>query len=102
MSKRQAVTAVAYDKSGRVISIGRNSYINTHPLQAKYAKKSGNPDAIYIHAELDAIIRARGRPIHRLFVSRYSNDGSFAMAKPCKACQLAIADNNIKHVEWTE
>lgn len=102
MSKRQAVTATAYDKSGRIISIGHNSYINTHPLQAKYARKSGNPDAIYIHAELDAIIRARGRPIHRLFVSRHNNDGHHAMAKPCKACQLAIRDFSIKHVEWTE
>src|SRR3546814_11374162 len=80
VSKRQAVTAVAYDKSGRVISIGRNSYINTHPLQAKYANKSGNPDAIYIHSELDAIIRSRGSPLHSLFVSLYIIFFTFSFA----------------------
>lgn len=102
MSKRQELTAIAYDKRGRIISIGTNSYVLTHPLQARYARKSGSPDAVYIHAEIDAIVRARGKPIHRIFVSRMDGNGNYVMAKPCKACQLAIKDFNIKYVEWTE
>lgn len=101
MSKRQELTAIAYDKRGRIISIGSNSYVVTHPLQAKYARKAGNPDAVYIHAEIDAIVRARGRHIHKLFVSRRNVHGDYVMAKPCRACQLAIRDFGIELVEYT-
>lgn len=102
MSKVQELTAIAYDKRGRIISIGNNSYVITHPLQAKYARKVGCPDAVYIHAEIDAIVRARGRKIHRIFVSRMDAHGNYVMAKPCKACQLALKDFGIKLVAWTE
>lgn len=101
MSKRQEVTAIAYDKRGRVISIGTNSYTTTHPLQAKYARKAGSPDAIYIHAEVDALVRARGRRVHRIFVSRRDANGNSVMAAPCKSCQLALRDFGVKLVEYT-
>lgn len=102
MSKRQELTAIAYDKRGRIISIGSNSYVITHPMQAKYARKAGCPDAVYIHAEIDAIVRARGRKIHRMSVCRVDSFGNYVLAKPCRACQLALKDFNILHVEWTK
>jgi deoxycytidylate deaminase len=101
MSKRQEVTAITYDKRGRILSIGKNSYVNTHTIQAKYARKAGLPDAVYIHAEIDALIRARGRQIHKILVIRYGADGKPANAKPCKICQLALKDYNVKHIQHT-
>lgn len=102
MSKIQELVAIAYDKRGRVISVGNNSYVITHPLQAKYARKAGCPDAVFIHAEIDAIVRARGRRIHRIFVSRRDSSGNYCLAKPCKSCQLAIKDFGIELVEYTK
>lgn len=98
--KRFDLTAFAYDKRGRLLAVGRNSYIQTHPLQAKFAKKAGRPQAIYVHAELAALMKAR-QQVHRLVVVRYNKDGSPGNAKPCEICQLAIKEFGVKHVEHT-
>lgn len=98
--KRPKLTALAYDKRGRLLSVGTNSYIRTHPLQAKYSRKAGKPDAIYIHAELAALLKARGK-VHKLVVVRYGKKGQPLLAKPCAACQLAINDWNVEIVEHT-
>lgn len=95
--KKQELTALAYDKRGRLLSVGRNSYVRTHPMQAKYSKRVGRPDAIYIHAELDALLKARG-PVHKLVVMRFNSQGRPVCAKPCAACQLAIHDWGVKIV----
>ena len=98
--KRFDLTAFAYDKRGRLLAVGRNSYIQTHPLQAKFAKKAGRPQAIYVHAELAALMKAR-QQVHKLVVFRYNKDGSPGNAKPCEICQLAIEAFNVKYVEHT-
>ena len=41
MTTKHKITAIIYDKKGRVLSIGQNSYIKTHPYQAKIAKQVG-------------------------------------------------------------
>ena len=101
MSRQQQLTAIAYDKKGRIISVGNNSYVRTHTMQARYARKVGKPGAIFLHAEIDAIVKARGRPIHRLFVSRVTPNGEYGMAKPCEICQMALAEYGVKIVEHT-
>lgn len=101
MNARQQHTAIAYDKRGRVISIGKNSYCRTHPLQAKYASKSGNADKVYIHAEIDALVRAKSRKIHSIFVSRLDAHGNYVLSKPCASCMLALADFNISIIGHT-
>lgn len=101
MSRRYEITAIAYDKRGKVLSVGRNSYTKTHPLQAHYGRKSGRPNAIYLHAELRALLLAREQ-VHKLVVLRYDKDGKPAMAKPCPACQLAIREFNVRQVEYTK
>lgn len=100
MKKRFEITAFAYDKRGKLLAVGHNSYVKTHRLQAHYAKKAGRPQAIYLHAELAALMKAR-QPVHRLVVVRYNADGSPGNAKPCEICQLAIKAFNVKHVEHT-
>ena len=100
MSRKYDITALAYNKRGRLLAVGRNSYTRTHPLQAKFGAKAGKPNAIYIHAELDALTRSREQ-VHRLVVLRYDIKGRPALAKPCPACQLAIKSFKVKHVEHT-
>jgi tRNA(Arg) A34 adenosine deaminase TadA len=101
MSHHQ-VTALIYDKRGKVLSVGQNSYIKTHPLQAIHAKKTGNPEKLYLHAEVHAITRCRDlRRAHKIFVSRYNKSGQPVIAAPCPVCLSAIKAAGIKYVEHT-
>ena len=100
-SKKHAITALLYDKKGNILSIGYNSYIKTHPLQAKYAEAVGEPKKIYLHAEIDAIVKCKTlEKAYKLVVLRHNNDGP-ASAKPCRICQQAISKTRIKVVEHT-
>lgn len=95
-TKRQDVQAFAYDKRGRLLAVGFNSYVRTHTIQAKYAKRAGKPNAIYLHAELDCLLKARKRgKIHKLVVTRIGAKG-FLLAKPCPSCELAIKEFGVK------
>jgi deoxycytidylate deaminase len=102
MSSPQNLTAIIYDKKGRVISIGKNSYVKTHPLQAKLGAKTGRPEAIYLHAEVDALVKLKDwNKAHRIVVTRIGRNGDLLLAKPCPACQHAIKLAGIKHIEHT-
>jgi deoxycytidylate deaminase len=104
MSRRQtqSITAVIYDKKGRVLSVGKNSYVKTHPKQARHAHKVGLPDKIFLHAEMDAIIRCRDLSVaHKILVTRVTRNGKYGNAKPCPVCQSAIKEAGIGQVEWT-
>lgn len=73
---KQNLTAVIYDRKGRVLSIGQNSYIKTHPLQAKHANKVGLPDKHYLHAEVHAIVKCKDlSKAHKIFISRFGKEG---------------------------
>ena len=99
----QNVTAIIYDKRGRVLSIGKNSYHKTHRIQAEFARAVGLEKKIYLHAEVDAIIRCRSIDrAHKIVVSRFYKNGNPAKARPCKICQSAIESTPIKVIEWTE
>ena len=99
--QKHSVTAIAYNAKNKIISIGRNSYVKTHPLQASLAAKSNKPHCIYLHAEIDAIIRAKGAPIHTLKIFRIGKSGLYLNAAPCVICQEAIKQFKIKYVEHT-
>ncbi len=102
MTTRHALTAVIYDKRGRVISVGQNSYVKTHPLQAKHAAEVGMPDKQYLHAEIHAIVRCKDLSrAHKIFVSRWDKKGRPALAKPCPVCMSAIEAAGIQVVEHT-
>lgn len=94
--------AYAYDKRGRLLAVGHNSYKRTHRLQAYYSDKVGRPKAIYLHAELSALLKARtkGR-VHKLVVERFGKRGQPLCAAPCEACQLAIKDFKVVVVMHT-
>lgn len=102
MSKKFQVTAIIYDKRGKVLSVGNNSYIKTHPLQAEHARRAGEPYKIYLHAEVHAITRCHDiAKAHRIAIFRYLEDGSPADARPCKVCCSALKAANIKIIEHT-
>lgn len=96
------VTAIIQDKKGRTISIGRNSYTKTHPLQARAAKATGSPHRIYLHAEVAAIVRLKDwNRGYRLIVTRFDSLGNPVCAKPCPSCQHVIKLAGITRIEHT-
>lgn len=85
-----------------VLWIGYNK-LTTHPLQKEFGR---NASAIYLHAEIDAIVRALEEvsvPFHdaHMYVARVWKNGTPALAKPCVGCERAIVHFGITHVEWT-
>ena len=102
MSKKYQVTAIIYDKRNNILSIGTNSYIKTHPLQAKYATQVHEPQKVFLHAEIHAITRCKDlNQAHKIAIFRYREDGTPAMSKPCKVCQAALRQTKIKIIEHT-
>ena len=96
------ITAFIYDKRGRVLSVGKNSYVKTHPYQAKLAKETGMPYKIYLHAEIDAIIKCPDlKKAHSIFVVRVGAKGTHLLAKPCPVCMAAISAANIEKIKFT-
>jgi deoxycytidylate deaminase len=102
MKKKFSVTAIIYDKRGRVLSVGVNSYVKTHPMMAEYARRAGEPYKVFLHAEVAAIVRCvHIERAYKIVVIRYNEDGSPANARPCKICQAAIKTAGIEVVEHT-
>lgn len=96
------IKATIYDKKGRVISTGENSYWKSHPLQGKLAKKVGRPEAIFLHAEIAALVKLKDwTKAHRIKVERYDVYGNPVTAKPCAICQSALAKAGIEIIEHT-
>ncbi len=96
------IKAIIYDRRGKVLSVGFNSYIKTHPLQARHAYKNQEPSKIYLHAEIHAITRCSNlSKAHKILVTRFDRHGNPQLAKPCKVCQSAIREAGIKIIEYT-
>lgn len=99
---QQTITALIYDRRGRIISVGQNSYIKTHTLQARHAKKVGQPEKQFLHAEVHAITKCKDlRKAYKIFVARYNKYGEPMLAKPCEVCMSAIQSSGIKFIEHT-
>lgn len=100
--KKYSLTATIYDKRGRVLSTGRNSYWKTHPLQGEMSKLYGNGDQIFLHAEIHALVKLKDwSKAHKIKVERYEEDGTPALAKPCEVCAGALRKAGIEVVEHT-
>lgn len=100
MSK-QNITALAYDKRGRLLSLGRCSYTKTHPIQASYANKSVNNNRIFLHAEIDALIKA-DKQVYKMVIIRKGRSGQLLASKPCDMCLRALVDYGVEVLEYIE
>ena len=101
IKKLPKMGAILLTKGGNVY-YGINRY-RTHPLQKKFGR---NRNSVYLHAEIDAIVKAmryeKSIMGARLYVARVLKNGRPALAKPCPGCQRAIMAFRIGKVEWTE
>ena len=100
--KRFNIVATIYDKRGRKLTEGTNSYTKTHTLQAKFAVSVGLDDKVFLHAEISALskLRKHHKP-YRIVVERYKENGEPALARPCIVCQAAIESHGIPLVMFT-
>ena len=101
-TKKYYILAKCYDKKGRLLAAAFNSYTKTHPLQAYFARKVGHNHCEYLHAEIHAILKCRGKSIYKITTERYDARGLPANAKPCPICQEAIKAFGIEIVEYTK
>lgn len=82
------------------ISLGVNSR-KSHPLMKKFQNK---PEKIYLHAEVDAIIKAVKKfslDECTLFVLRQTRSGKIGLSKPCRGCQKTIRAFGLKEVYYS-
>lgn len=99
---KHILTAIVYDKRGRPLSIGQNSYTRTHPRQAAIAAKVGLPEKKFMHAEFSAITKCRDlKKAHKIVITRYNKQGEPVNAKPCPVCMELIRISGIKEIEHT-
>lgn len=94
-----------------IVSIGNNG-LRTHPLQKKYGK---NEEAIFLHAEIDAIaqglnhisreeLKASTLYVHRVKRNspiKHKAEWVDGLACPCDGCQGAIHAFGIKRVIYS-
>lgn len=91
------MAAVLYNKR-KFVSSGYNKIV-THPLQAKFCR---HEKAIYLHAEIAAIVAAKKSVENMImYVARVRRDDTPAIAKPCVGCQKALSFFKVKDVFWT-
>lgn len=93
------LACIITDKQGKLMSVGWNSS-KTHPIQARYAAKTGHHTKIYLHAEIAAIIKSKGRG-WSMYIVRVTKNGNWANSRPCPVCQLAIREAGIRNVWYT-
>lgn len=99
---------IVYKK--HLVATGVNSY-KSHPLMTQFGK---NKEAIFIHAEIDAIKNALRLITHDqlakcdMYVLRVKRSGDTksspftrALACPCEGCQRAIVHFGIRNVYYT-
>lgn len=95
------IKATIYDKRGKVLSVGYNSYIKTHPKMVEYAMKLNEPYKMFLHAEIAALIKVRNGEPYKIFIERYNKKGEPKLAAPCPICMEAIKQAGIQRIEYT-
>lgn len=101
VSKMRLAAAIVY--KNKIVAIGTNKY-KTHPIMDKFKK---NKSAIFLHAEVDAINKAKKKldehqlKKSRLYVIRILKNGSLGIACPCQGCSQCILHYGIKTVYYS-
>lgn len=100
MSKH-VVTAKVYDKRGTLIAQARNSYTKSHPLMAHFARLANQPERVFLHAEVAALLKCKENNAHSIVIERFKKDGTPGNAKPCPICERAIKAWGIQRITYT-
>lgn len=80
---------VAVDEKHNVIAHAQNNPVKSHPKQKHFANIAGRPESIYLHAEIQALVKCRTDPFS-LYVVRLLADGGFGLSRPCPICKGAM------------
>ena len=102
MTQPQIITARAFSKN-RLLSVGQNSYTRSHPKQASLAKRAGEPEKVYLHAEVSALLKCLRikQQVVLLEIERYGASGKMLLARPCSICRIAIIEAGVRQVRYT-
>lgn len=65
------------------------------------AKEVGLDEKIYLHAEVQALLKAGERKVHTMKIMRQTKDGALANAKPCPICTKAIKLFDVQFVQYS-
>ena len=98
VAKAKIAATVAF--RSKKLMTGHNQ-AKTHPVAKRFGR---NPDACYLHAEVDALYKAsRLVSLHGadLYVARAWKGGRAAMSRPCSGCQRAIKFFGVARVFYT-
>ncbi len=101
MTTKLLITATIYNRKGRVLSTGVNSYVKTHPKQQHFADRANLPEKSFLHAEIASLVKLKNGVAHKIKVERYGKSGQPLNAEPCPICKLAIKAAGISFVEYT-
>jgi len=98
---QKKIKATIYNKHGKILSVGFNSYVKTHPRMAQLANKANLCEKIYLHAEIAALIKVRQGKPYKIVIECYDNEGKPKIAAPCPICLMAIKMAGVKIIQYT-
>ena len=99
-TKNYRIAAFVFKNRKHIYGKAVNLPKKKHPIQKKYAYKVKKEKREHLHAEVKAIIRAKGKG-DSILVVRILKNKKYAMARPCKICMEAIRETHIKHLWYT-
>jgi len=101
-AKKQRIYSIITDRHGRILATGTNSFSKSHPLQSYYCELATKEQhKIYIHSELQALVRLKGRKADTIYIARVNKKNEPIPGQPCPICRLAIHDAGIKEIITT-
>lgn len=98
---KQKIGCVITDKKNKPLSEGK-ILLKTHPVQSKFGSICNKSKKIYLHAEMDAMIKNKTSNEHILYVIRKNKNNDFLKCIPCDICMSAIITTNIKYIVYSE
>lgn len=63
---------------------------------------AGEPaERVYLHAEVAVLLKSRNSEVYSVLVQRFTANGEYAMARPCKTCFAGLKLFGVKEVRYT-
>lgn len=82
------MVAIITNKQNRILSIGLNSYVKTHPKQKYWLERiqcRHRLERVFLHAEMDAITSCDEiHNAHTIYIAGLNRLGNWITARPCE------------------